>query len=208
VGRVALRPVESTHDRRSRPAHSRMKVSRGRRRAGRVAMLLDLSRLRGGVEHVERQYEASVLARVDDEFRVSSAVDLVADVQKDAQKVRLSGRVRATLALECSRCLEPYQVPIDAPFDMLMLPLSADAHEAEREVGQEDLGVSFYKDDVLDLGEVMREQIYLALPMKPLCRQDCRGLCPVCGKNRNHEACSCQAEWIDPRMEPLKRFMK
>jgi uncharacterized protein len=171
-------------------------------------MLLDLSRLRNGVEHVERQYGASALEREGDEFRITAPVDLVADVQKDAQKLRLIGRVKGVLALECSRCLEPFPVPIDARFDVLMLPLSADVHESEREVGQEDLGVSFYKDDVLDLGEVMREQFYLALPMKPLCREDCRGLCPVCGKNRNHEVCSCQTEWIDPRMEPLKKFMK
>ena len=52
----------------------------------------------------------------------------------------------------------------------------------------------------------MREQFYLALPMKPLCREDCRGLCPVCGINRNRETCSCQATWVDPRLEALKSF--
>jgi uncharacterized protein len=52
----------------------------------------------------------------------------------------------------------------------------------------------------------MREQFYLALPMKPLCRPDCQGLCPVCGKNRNVETCACQSEWVDPRMEALRRL--
>ena len=78
--------------------------------------------------------------------------------------------------------------------------------EGEHEVKDDDLNVSFYKDDQIDLGEVMREQFYLALPMKPLCREDCRGLCPVCGVNRNRESCTCQAEWVDPRMDALRRF--
>ena len=76
----------------------------------------------------------------------------------------------------------------------------------EREVGEDDLGVSYYKDDAVDLSEIVREQFYLALPMKPLCREDCKGLCPVCGKNRNREACTCQSEWVDPRLEPLKNL--
>ena len=71
---------------------------------------------------------------------------------------------------------------------------------------EEDVGVSFYRDDVIDLGDVIREQFYLALPMKPLCREDCKGLCPVCGVNRNREACSCDTTWVDPRMEPLRRL--
>jgi uncharacterized protein len=70
-----------------------------------------------------------------------------------------------------------------------------------------DVGVSFYKDDTIDLGEVMREQFFLALPMKPLCRPDCRGLCPVCGKNRNIEQCECREEWTDPRLAPLKKLL-
>lgn len=171
-----------------------------------MAMLLDLSRFRGGADHVERRFDPSAFVGKDDEFRVVGPVELVADVRKDAQKVRLVGRVKATLELDCSRCLEPFTVPVDAPFDALFLPASENAGDAEREVEEEDLGVSFYKEDVIDLGEVMREQFYLALPMKPLCREDCQGLCPVCGKNRNREPCSCQVEWVDPRLEPLRKL--
>ncbi len=83
---------------------------------------------------------------------------------------------------------------------------SANAGEGEQEVADEDLGVSFYKDETLDLGELMREQFYLVLPMKPLCRPDCKGLCPVCGINRNRETCTCQTEWTDPRLDALKRL--
>jgi uncharacterized metal-binding protein YceD (DUF177 family) len=83
-------------------------------------MLLDLSRIRTGTEHVERRYEPPALHRDDDAFRLASPVDLVADAHKDKQKIRLTGRVRATLELDCSRCLESFQIPVDAPFDMLL----------------------------------------------------------------------------------------
>ena len=171
-------------------------------------MLLDLSRIRTGTEHVERRYEPPALHRDDDVFRLASPVELVADAHKDQQKIRLKGRVRATLDLDCSRCVESFQLPVDAPFDMLFLPVVENTGEGEREVAEDDLGVSYYQDDTIDLGEVIREQFYLALPMKPLCREDCRGLCPVCGANRNRDNCSCQHEWVDPRLEPLKNLRK
>jgi uncharacterized protein len=116
--------------------------------------------------------------------------------------------VTTTLELDCSRCLEAFTVPIDAKFDVLFLPAGANTGDGEQEVAEEDLGVSFYKDDTIDLGEVLREQFYLALPMKPLCREDCRGLCPVCGRNRNRETCDCQTEWVDPRLDALRQLKK
>jgi len=173
-------------------------------------MLLDLSRYRAGAEHLDRRYEPSEIAKAGDEFRVISPVLLTGDVTKDAQKVRLVGRVKATLELDCSRCLEPFPVQIDAPVDVLFLPADAVASKPsdddELEVKDDDLNVSFYKDDQIDLGDVIREQFYLALPMKPLCTPDCRGLCPVCGINRNRETCSCKTEWVDPRLEPLRKL--
>ena len=167
-------------------------------------MLIDLSRFRGGLEHLERTYDPQAFTTDADAFKVVEPVAVVADLRKDAQKARLVGRVTTKLELECSRCLEPFTVPIDSKFDVLFLPSGANVGTGEQEVGEEDLGVSFYKDDTIDLGEVLREQFYLALPMKPLCREDCQGLCSICGKNRNRETCSCQNEWVDPRLDALR----
>jgi len=71
-------------------------------------------------------------------------------------------------------------------------------------VQEDDLETSYYSDDQIDLGELMREQFYLALPMKPLCRDDCRGLCPQCGTNLNAGTCDCSPVWEDPRLAALK----
>ena len=70
--------------------------------------------------------------------------------------------------------------------------------EDEREVEDEDLETSYYRDDQIDLNELLREQFYLALPMKPLCREDCTGLCPQCGTNLNTGRVHCAPEWEDP----------
>jgi uncharacterized protein len=169
-------------------------------------MLLDLSRFRTGTEHIDRQYEPAEFAGRNEDFQVTAPVRLVLDVKKDGHKVRLVGRVAGTMQIDCSRCLEAFTIPVDATFDTLFLPASQNTGEGERAVEEDDLGVSYYKDDEIDLGEVIREQFYLALPMKPLCRADCRGLCPICGVNRNRETCSCQTEWVDPRMQPLRKL--
>ena len=95
---------------------------------------------------------------------------------------------------------------VDAPFDVRYLPASEAATDAEREVGEEDLEVSYYRDDQVDLNELMREQFYLALPMKPLCVDSCRGLCPQCGTNLNTGTCDCAPVWEDPRLAPLKNL--
>jgi len=173
-----------------------------------MSMLLDLSRFRGGVERIARRFEPSQFDAADADLRVSAPVDLEVEVRKDAKKVRLVGQVRTTLAGECSRCLDSFAIPVASDFDLLFLPASENAGSGDREVAADDLGVSFYEEETIDLGAVMREQFYLALPMKPLCRPDCRGLCPVCGVNRNRESCSCHAEWTDPRFEALRSLNK
>jgi uncharacterized protein len=173
-------------------------------------MLLDLSRLRGGGGRIDRQDPPEAFDSTGEDFRVAAPVVLGADVQKDREKVRLVGRLTTELELPCSRCLEPFRVPVDVPVDLLFLPASgateARGTDDDRQLSDEDASVSFYEDETIDLGQVMREQFYLALPMKPLCREDCKGLCPVCGINRNTATCSCQPEWVDPRMDALRRF--
>jgi uncharacterized protein len=169
-------------------------------------MLLDLSRRPSGVDRLQRRFDPADFGQVESDLRIVAPVNLDVEVHRDASKVRLAGRVATTLELSCGRCLEPFQAPVDTSFDLIFLPASANTGSAEQEVGGEDLGVSFYRDDAIDLGEVIREQLYLALPMKPLCQPECRGLCPECGVNRNRETCTCRTEWVDPRFDALRRF--
>jgi uncharacterized protein len=109
-------------------------------------------------------------------------VDLAFTVHKDHDRFRLVGTLTTTLELRCSRCLEPFLMPVAAAFDLRYLPEgvgAADGDESEDgELGDDDTSAAYYGDEEIDLGALMREQFYLALPMKPLCREDCKGLCP------------------------------
>jgi uncharacterized protein len=171
-----------------------------------MSMLLDLTRFRGSAERLDRRFEPAEFGPAEEEFRLVLPAHLDVEVRKDSRKFRLVGRLTTALELNCGRCLESYTTPVDSPLDLLFLPVSEQASEKDLEVSDVDVGVSYYKDDAIDLGEVIREQCYLALPMKPLCREDCAGLCPICGINRNREQCQCQPTWVDPRLEPLRRL--
>ena len=171
-------------------------------------MRLDLSQIRTTDERYEKVYEPGACASDDDTFRVVAPVSLGFDIHKDKAQFRLDGRVQTTLELPCSRCLEAYTIPVDAAFDLRYQPHSHNIGEGEREIEEDDLTTAFYENDEIDLGQLMREQFYLALPMKPLCRDDCRGLCPICGANLNRETCDCKRDWEDPRLAVLKTLKK
>jgi uncharacterized protein len=168
------------------------------------AMLLDIGRMRGARDRIDRRYPLTAFESEPDAYRVVEPVELALDVFKDKRRFRLVGRVSTLLELTCSRCLEPFRLPVDAPFDLVFVPAQENAGEGEIEVDEEDLSTAFYRDDVIDLGGMVREQFLLALPMKPLCQQQCRGLCPSCGANRNAGSCSCSQEWTDPRLDALR----
>jgi len=131
-------------------------------------------------------------------------VHLVFDIYKDKDQFRLVGAVKTRLELPCSRCLEPFSWPVDAEFDLRYQPHTQNSGEGEREVEEDDLTTAFYDNDEIDLGQLMQEQFYLSLPMKPLCSADCKGLCPTCGTNLNRGACDCSNQWVDPRFDALR----
>jgi uncharacterized protein len=169
---------------------------------------LNLHRIRSAQESFAHVYQPRELTDDQDLYRIVAPVDLAFDIYKDKDRFRLIGRVRTTLELLCSRCLEPFTWPVDAPFDLHYQPAVGDGDATEREIDEDDFSTAFYRDDEIDLRELMREQFYLALPMKPLCREDCRGLCPQCGTNLNRGRCECRREWEDPRLAVLKTLKK
>jgi uncharacterized protein len=169
-------------------------------------LLLNLSRIRTPHEHFEEVYPPGAFATTPGDFSVVEPVRLAFEIFKDKDQFRLAGRLQATLELACSRCLEPFRRPVDATFDLRYQPHDRNVGEGEREIEEDDLTTAFYENETIDLGELMREQFYLALPMKPLCADDCRGLCPLCGTNLNRGACSCTGDWEDPRLAALKEL--
>jgi uncharacterized protein len=171
-------------------------------------MLLDLNKIRGPREHYEKVYPPEAFPSDGEAFRVVAPVALAFDIAKDKDHFQLTGSVRTTLELPCSRCVEPFTLPVNGDFNLRYQPHTANAGEGEREIEEDDLATAFYENEQIDLRELMREQFYLALPMKPLCQDDCRGLCPICGTNLNRGTCDCKREWEDPRLAVLKTLRK
>ena len=117
--------------------------------------------------------------------------------------IRLRGRYAGSFQVPCARCVEPVAIPLEAEFDLIFRPVGADAGGAERSISAQETEIGYYQKDSLLLEDVLREQVLLSLPVRTLCKPDCKGLCPRCGKNRNLEACTCEEGPTDPRWEAL-----
>jgi uncharacterized protein len=169
---------------------------------------LNLAKIREAHERFDQVYSPEQVAAAGDAFRIAAPVALGFDIYKDKDQFRLVGAVRTTLELPCSRCLDPFTSPVDSSFDLRYQPHGHNTGEGEREIEEDDLTTAFYENDSIDLGQLMREQFYLALPMKPLCRDDCQGLCPTCGTNWNRDRCDCRNQWDDPRFAALRALKK
>ena len=124
-------------------------------------------------------------------------------IEKDGSAVFVTGALAARVPLVCGRCLEPFQLRIAPAVDARFVP-SPQGRAEERELGADDLGTDVYEHGLLDVGALVVTETTLAVPMKPLCREDCRGLCRLCGGNRNLTPCACEERMPDPRWAPLK----
>ena len=120
------------------------------------------------------------------------------------QDIRINGELSTTLELPCARCLEPVIQDVRRKFDLLYRPLGADAGREELSVTGAEAEVSYYQGKGFMLEDAVREQVLLAVPLKVICREDCKGLCPHCGANQNLERCSCSEPMEDPRWTALK----
>jgi len=118
--------------------------------------------------------------------------------------MRLRGRLSVPLELQCARCLEQVRQDVTREFELLYRPLGADAGRDELSVTDAEAEIGYYQGDGILLEDVLREQVLLALPLKVTCREECKGLCPHCGKNLNQEQCSCSTQVEDPRWAALK----
>jgi len=137
----------------------------------------------------------------------SGRAQLVEEQHGKRQKlkdIRVEGRFSTSLELPCARCLEPVAEEIARSFDLLYRPQGADAGPEERAVGPGEAEISYYEGQGLWLEDLLREQLLLAVPLKAVCREDCRGLCPTCGTNLNAGACECTQPISDPRWAALK----
>lgn len=123
--------------------------------------------------------------------------------------IRLIGDFSGDFEANCARCLEPVAQHLEKSFDLIYRPLGSDRRADEVSITEAETEIGYYQGDGMELADSLREQVLLALPIKVVCREDCKGFCPNCGKNLNVEgACSCAPTLADPRWDALKELKK
>jgi uncharacterized protein len=152
------------------------------------------------------EMNAAELARPEVDGVGAVTIEVTADKGYQSDEYVADGAVTFTADLTCSRCAEPYPFANTSPFHVRFLPRpEASMVDAEVEItDKEELDVEFYSERAIPLRELALEQVQLSIPMKPLCEENCLGLCPVCGANRTREACSCGESIVDERWGALK----
>ena len=140
------------------------------------------------------------------DIQVLGKIEVRLRAEKHAREVRVRGSFAAELELPCARCLEPVRIPLNAEFDQFYQSHKDHRLVGEIELQEKDTEIAFYFGDFIEVGDIIREQILLGLPMKPMCREDCKGLCPYCGKNRNLDDCNCHALFVNPRFAQLLKM--
>ena len=128
-------------------------------------------------------------------------------IEKHETEVLVNGDLTAEAKFQCCRCLKDFQKSLSIPVEAVYHPVEELEEEDTHEIKSEELDMDFYSGDELDLDILLKEQIELNLPMKPLCGESCKGLCPECGTDLNTGRCSCKMEITDPRFAALKKLL-
>ena len=169
-------------------------------------MQIELDKLEGTSAEFEHTYEPEELVLDDEHARLIEPPQVTGRINRSGHEVRLQGKILARAEVDCDRCLKQVAVAVETAFDVTYVPAEDYAEAETAELQAEDLGVSVYEDETIDVDELVREQVLLALPARALCGEDCKGLCPVCGANRNENPCECETVNTDPRWNELKNL--
>lgn len=143
------------------------------------------------------------LAASQTEAFVVRNIEANCTVRRMKETVFVAGTVTAQVEMPCCRCLESTVLSVSGPFRYTFAPPPAESRE-ELELSAEDLDYAYYEGDAIELDDILFEQILLQIPIKPLCGESCKGLCPRCGSNLNRVDCQCRNETIDERLAVLK----
>ncbi len=168
-------------------------------------MFLDVKELAVRKLRIQKSYPAGTIDFHTGEFAQAEPLEVQATAELVNDQIRVSGHLHTRIELICSRCLEAVQEEVSRDFDLFYRPVKAIAREEELHLKQDDTEIGFYEGDGLFLADVLAEQVNLSIPMKVICRSDCRGLCAHCGANLNSEECRCETPSVDPRLASLAR---
>lgn len=167
-------------------------------------MRIDLERLEESGGNVSQVYAPDQLLFEESELRLIEPVAVQGKATRKSGEVELRGELDTRAMSPCGRCLKPVELPINVRFAERFVPAVSWRNEQQHELQKEDLNISVFDGESIELDDLVKEEILLAVPGHVVCREDCQGLCPACGVDRNIGSCSCKSKQIDSRWEKLK----
>jgi uncharacterized protein len=171
-------------------------------------VFIEIERLTSEPLHVQHVVPEGELQFKHEDASLAGPVSADFILTHQAQELHVTGAVQTGIRYQCARCLKELEAPLCARFDLLNFPQQEWKENEEIELKYEDMEVGFYDGIRLDVNLMILEQVELAMPMKFVCREDCKGLCPACGADLNVESCPCKVEPTDSRLAVLRDFRK
>ena len=169
-------------------------------------MRIELEGLEEDGGRFSRTYEIGELLLDDDEFQLIEPAEIRGQIRRKGNEVELRGELEVRVAAACDRCLRPVELPIRSEFNERFVPAVSWRAEPQHELQEEDLNLAVFDGQAIELDELVCEEIMLAVPGHVLCREDCKGLCPICGIDRNRSTCQCETNETDLRWDGLKEL--
>jgi len=169
-------------------------------------MFLDVKELAAQKIRLRQSYAPGAVDYHTGDFRQLEPLAVRGTAELIDEQIHIAGELHTRLEMLCARCLEPVEEEITREFDLYYRPLVPANPDEEVRLKNGDTDIGFFKGDGIFLADVLAEQVLLAIPMKVICRSDCRGLCSHCGANLNTDECRCETHATDPRLAPLARL--
>jgi uncharacterized protein len=169
-------------------------------------MRIELDKLKENGGRFAQVYEITELPLEDVQIRLVEPVEVEGRIRRDGSEVKVQGNLKTRLEALCDRCLRPVDLAIATGFSERYVQAVSWAADEQHELQAEDLNVAVFDGLAIELDDLVREELLLAVPSTVLCREDCKGLCPVCGIDRNMSNCECENHNIDSRWQGLSEL--
>jgi len=169
-------------------------------------MIIEIDRIPSEGLKISKDFEFFNEDLVDENAVFLNPVHSELFIKRVGDEIVIRGRIKTCLRFVCSRCLVPFEFPVDSKFDLAYLPEELDIFQDQLENGE--INSFFYYSQKIEVKDVVLEQLNLTFPVKPLCSARCQGICPVCGKIIRESECACVRDDSDPRLEKLKTFIR
>jgi len=169
-------------------------------------MRIELEHLEGSKGDFAHVYQPDELNPVDERVSLIAPAAVNGKVRLSGNEVFVNGHVDARVQVECDRCLKPVELPINVDFTLEYISGSEYESSQTAALTEDEMSVSVFDGEAIEVDEIVKEQVLLAVPTRMLCREDCKGICPECGKDLNAGECKCVKDDIDPRWAALKNL--